>query len=307
MEQIIAIDTARKLKEYTIEFNNLKDSYVFCNFYKGCGPHLSIEDRALKLEGSLVMLVRGGSEFDFDINLESYHVGPNTFIMAFPGNVVQLRKPLPDDIEASLLFFNMSFLQNVNINMSAIRLPPMVKKPSPVMQLTQEESDLLYKYFELLGLNTRDETDYHINKNIATSLIAATFYQLVQFEHKRIIDVPEDTRPTNGNAGSRRNEYVREFIRLVHVHFVRERSVSFYAEKMFISPKYLSLLVKESTGRSASRWIDDYVLMEAKNLLRFSGKNIQQVAYALNFSTQSSFGKYFKHLTGMSPTEYQKS
>jgi len=182
----------------------------------------------------------------------------------------------------------------------------MVKKPSPVMELSQEESDLLYRYFELLGLNTRDETDYHINKNIATSLIAATFYQLVQFEHKRIIDMPDETRPNNG-GGSRRNEYVREFIRLVHVHFVRERSVSFYAEKLFISPKYLSLLVKEATGRSASRWIDDYVLMEAKNLLRFSGKNIQQVAYALNFSTQSSFGKYFKHLTGMSPTEYQKS
>ncbi|MDE7032691.1 MAG: helix-turn-helix domain-containing protein, partial [Muribaculaceae bacterium] len=53
--------------------------------------------------------------------------------------------------------------------------------------------------------------------------------------------------------------------------------------------------------------IDDRVIMEARNLLRYSGKNIQQVAYMLNFSNQSSFGKYFKHLTGMSPTEYQKS
>ena len=66
-------------------------------------------------------------------------------------------------------------------------------------------------------------------------------------------------------------------------------------------------MVKETTGKSAANWIDDFVLMEAKNLLRYSGKNVQQVAYALNFTNQSSFGKFFKHLTGQSPTEYQKS
>ena len=108
------------------------------------------------------------------------------------------------------------------------------------------------------------------------------------------------------NSGSRRSSYVHDFMRLVHLHYTRERSVNFYASQLFISPKYLSLLVKEATGRSAARWIDHFVITEAKNLLRFSGKNVQQVAYALNFSNQSSFGKYFKHLTGMSPTEYQK-
>ena len=108
-------------------------------------------------------------------------------------------------------------------------------------------------------------------------------------------------------AAPRRSSYVQDFMRLVHMHFTRERSVNFYASQLFISPKYLSLLVKEATGRSAARWIDHFVITEAKNLLRFSGKNIQQVAYALNFSNQSSFGKYFKHLTGMSPTEFQKS
>ena len=96
-------------------------------------------------------------------------------------------------------------------------------------------------------------------------------------------------------------------MKLVHVHYTRERGVRFYADKLCISPKYLSLLVKETTGKSAANWIDDFVLMEAKNLLRYSGKNVQQVAYALNFTNQSSFGKFFKHLTGQSPTEYQKS
>lgn len=94
---------------------------------------------------------------------------------------------------------------------------------------------------------------------------------------------------------------------LVQLHHTHERSIAFYADKLFISPKYLSHIIKEATGRSAAAWIDEFVILEAKNMLRFSNKNIQQVAYALNFNTQSSFGKYFKHITGMSPTEYQKS
>ena len=86
-----------------------------------------------------------------------------------------------------------------------------------------------------------------------------------------------------------------------------ERAISFYAEKMFISPKYLSLIIKESTGKSAGEWIDQYVIQEAKNMLRYSGKNVQQISYELNFPNQSSFGKYFKNLTGMSPTAFQNT
>lgn len=250
-----------------------------------------------------MILIKSGTPFDLDVNLETYRVGPNCLVAAFPGNVVQLHELLPDDLEAYVLFFNMSFLQNVNINMSSIAVPPLLQRPESVRELTESECALIVRYFELLQINTLDDTNRQINKSIATSLIAAMFYQLVQFYHKRLIgSVAISRHPTN-----RRNDYVREFLKLLHVHFIKERSVTFYAKRLFISPKYLSLLVKESTGRSASRWIDDFVLMEAKNMLRFSGKNIQQVAYALNFSTQSSFGKYFKHLTGMSPTEYQKS
>ena len=96
-------------------------------------------------------------------------------------------------------------------------------------------------------------------------------------------------------------------MQLVHRHHGSERTVRFYADKLFISPKYLSILIKEATGKSAAEWIDEFVILEAKNLLRFSGKNIQHVAYALNFPNQASFGKYFKHITGMSPSQYLRS
>jgi AraC-like DNA-binding protein len=80
--------------------------------------------------------------------------------------------------------------------------------------------------------------------------------------------------------------------------------VSFYAEEMNLTPNYLSGLMKTYSGKTASEWIDEYVIIEAKTLLKFSGFNIQQVAYKLNFPNQSTFGKYFKRLTGMSPKSY---
>lgn len=258
----------------------------------------------MKLTGTLLLLVRGGRPFEIEINLEKYMLQPDTFMAIFPGNVVKLLEAAPEDLEAFTLFFDIKFLQNVNINMSAITIPPLMQRPQPVQHLTRDEADLLTRYFELLHLNTFDDTNRQINKNIATSLIAAMFYQLVQFYHKRLTGIITDSAV---QPVGRRHDYVRDFIKLVHLHYIRERSVSFYADKLFISSKYLSMLVKDATGRTAARWIDDFVIMEAKNMLRFSGKNIQQVAFALNFPTQSSFGKFFKHITGMSPTEYQKS
>ena len=155
---------------------------------------------------------------------------------------------------------------------------------------------------EMIHTNTTFNTEPVYVRSISRCLMAAVVYQLIQMGRNR---AKTDEPVTPGMA--RRNNYVRDFIKLVHQHHKRERSVAFYASKLFISSKYLSSLVREASGRSAAEWIDEYVILEAKNQLRFSGKNIQQIAYDLNFTNQSAFGKYFKHLTGMSPTEFQRS
>ena len=94
---------------------------------------------------------------------------------------------------------------------------------------------------------------------------------------------------------------------LLASYYDKERSVRFYAEKLNLTSNYLSGIIKDYTGKTASEWIEEYVILEAKALLKFSGLNIQQVAYELNFPSQSMFGKYFKKQTGMSPKVYIKS
>ena len=85
----------------------------------------------------------------------------------------------------------------------------------------------------------------------------------------------------------------------------KERSLQFYADKMCLTPKYVSGTIKSFSGKGALDWINEYVVLEAEMMLRYTKMSVQEIAYALNFPTQSAFGKYFKQQTGMSPREYR--
>ena len=105
-----------------------------------------------------------------------------------------------------------------------------------------------------------------------------------------------------------RKEYIFErFYESLIPSYQSERSVKFYADQLCLTPKHLSGVVKEISGKTVGEWIDELVILEAKALLNSSSMNIQEIADRLNFANQSFFGKYFKHYTGMSPKEYRKS
>ncbi|MDM8174887.1 helix-turn-helix domain-containing protein [Olivibacter sp. 47] len=97
------------------------------------------------------------------------------------------------------------------------------------------------------------------------------------------------------------------FTKLVADNFKEERSVDFYAKKLFITPKYLSEVTKDVSGKTASAIIAEMVIMEAKSLLSIPSLTVIEVADFLNFSDMSFFGKYFKRYTGVNPTSYRKT
>ena len=90
---------------------------------------------------------------------------------------------------------------------------------------------------------------------------------------------------------SRKEELFEQFLQLLFEHCKEQHVVTFYAEKLFITPQYLSLILKELTGKSANKWIDDALIVEAKMLLKAPQATVQQVADILHFSDQSTFGK----------------
>ncbi len=285
------------LKDISAEFCALGESYAYARITSA--PRMTTPTPR-KINGMIMLMVKNGS-IDLEINLQRYLIEADSFVVLTHGAMVNMYSD-SDNVEIYMMCFSTDFLHTVNINFSAVSMQSFIDHRSPAQAMSKTESSVIMRYFDLMRLNATAKVSEQIEGSIASSLLAAMFYQLVQFHYKRI-----GTATATKGQRSCRNAYVHDFIKLVHVHYSHERSVKFYADKLCISPKYLSLLVKEVTGKSAARWIDEFVTMEAKNLLRFSGKNVQQVAYALNFSNQSSFGKYFKHMTGQSPTEYQKS
>ena len=108
-------------------------------------------------------------------------------------------------------------------------------------------------------------------------------------------------------AKERSSEYFERLMTLLADNYREQRNVEFYAERMSISSKHLSRVIRGYTGKSVHQWIDEFVALEIKNLLKYSNLSIQQISFELNFPNPSFMGQYFKRITGLTPGEYKKS
>ena len=117
----------------------------------------------------------------------------------------------------------------------------------------------------------------------------------------------DDTSNRLSNGISNREKIAQTFRKLVAEHFPEHKEVAFYATALHITPKYLSEVLQAELGKPAKAFIDEYVAMEAKSLLKQTSLSIQEICYWLGFEDASHFNKSFKKLTNMTPTEYRKS
>ena len=295
MDKFIENANPAAIKKYSTQFSSFGNDYVFSRITRST-QITEFTTNNLRLGGMTIVMCLNGS-IDINVNMESYTLTSNT-LMVIGNSILSVSNVDWNNLDAYVFVVSPEFIRDINFEVNIMTSMSITSNRPPLMKLNDEEMMLMSRYFDLIHYNTVDNTDARFVRSISRSLIAAAVYQLMQF-------VTNHTEPGDSPQLSRKANYVREFMMLVSQHYRKERGVAFYASKLFISPKYLSLIIKESTGQSAARWIDNFVILEAKNLLRFSGKNVQQVAYELNFTNQSSFGKYFKHLTGMSPTQFQ--
>lgn len=310
MSTILNLRQLASLEKFSTEFSALSDDYLFArlvssdiDYARSVSPR-DHGDGPLRIDGMSWLLCLGG-KMELEIDLSPCTLTANSMVVTTPGSMIEIKSIDSEELDCYMLFVSSTFIRDINFDPNVLasmgRREP-YRRPGNMLQVSESEAATMSEYFRLLHKNSAGDGDDIYTKSIARNLIAALTYEVMKIltsrvDHSQIASAPH----------SRRVTYVHNFMRLVHDHHSRERSLSFYAERLFISPKYLSLIIKEATGHSATEIIDSYVILEAKNLLRFSGKNIQQIAYELNFPNQSSFGKYFKHLTGMSPSEYQRS
>lgn len=238
-----------------------------------------------------IICLRGTSEGE--INLKPYRTQPSSMAIILSDQILQ-HKYMSEDFTGLFIVMSKKFTQSLNIQEA---LPLFISvRENPTIPLTPKAVVSMVDYFYMMQKVIRME-DNPYRLETVRNLIRAFFYG-VGYQFHEI---------SENKSQSKQEILVENFLNLVKDYYKEERGVKFYADKLCITPKYLSTLIKENSGRSANEWIDSYVILEAKALLKSTNMTIQQISDELNFPSQSFFGKYFKRLVEVSPKEYRKS
>ncbi len=166
----------------------------------------------------------------------------------------------------------------------------------PVVRLQEDEGRLQNELLSLIkGFYNKKPSP---NK-------AEMLRHLVMVMINMISEMYSELPNSKSSPKSRTHEIIDDFYQLILKHTKEHRNVNFYAEKLHLTPQYLSTFLKEKTGRSVAQWVDHILILEAKTLLKSTNLSIKEISNALNFGETSIFCRYFKRISGVSPTSYR--
>lgn len=247
---------------------------------------------------ALIIGVGTEGETSLTSNLQEFRLKKDSLFIFSPKHILQVQSN--NRFKAHLIVIAPDFLKRINIDTKRMMSLFLQFGSLPCMELTHAESQSLRSFISMVEQELKgSETDF--SSEIIGGLIAATIYKVGDILTHYLTEHPEVDSPIHNRA----EEYFRQFTELLGEHYKHERSVGFYARQLCITPKYLTTLIKRISGKSVSEWIDNYVILEAKTLLKYSNMSVQEIAYYLNFPNQSFFGSYFKRNAGMSPSQYK--
>lgn len=238
------------------------------------------------------------------INLHEFEFRSGSLFLNVPGNIVKLSEFVDsrkEDQRYTVVAMTREFLSGLRMDINKIFNEGLSMLGNPSIELTEQQQSLVHDYISLIcnvvkhnAINTREAVN---------SMLSSLFYVVSGIGSEKIRKMGSEVR----RSSSRSKMIFEQFIKLVSEYHLQYRNVGFYADKLCLTPKYLSKLIKTATGRSAPDWIDAYVILEAKNLLKYSNVTIKEIVFRLNFPNQSVFYKFFKTRTGMTPSEYRNS
>ena len=263
-------------------------------FISGTDENLSpVMHHLWKLEGGAIYFCRKGWAHA-TINLKDYEIVENTQVVLLPGTIIRING-CSSDFTASFFGFPKEMFME-----ACMRFEPIFFrfiKEQPCYVLPQENTGAINGLIRATTAIYNDRENRFRNqiaKNHLQSFMLDIYDKCYRYFGKHKIE-----------GGTRQDEIFKSFVSLVHEHCASQREVSFYADKLCISTKYLTGICKAVTGDSAKKIIDDFAILEIKVLLQSTELTVQEIADRLVFPDQSYLGRYFKRHEGMSPKEYQ--
>ena len=237
--------------------------------------------------------LRGRAELN--VNLEAYTITPDCLI-AKPPHTINQWIAMSDDFETLTIFFTNQFIR-ANQVLALDRFSFFDSVSRHIMPVTAPQSATITAC--LRGIQRTYDNPHPYRTELLRNLISNLLYEAAAiYDQQRVISQAVQTRS---------QVLASEFRKLVTLHGSTERSVKFYADELAITPKYLTEIVKEATGKTAGASIEDIVILEAKVLLQNPALAVSQIADRLHFSDPSTFSKFFKKSTGISPIAYKQA
>ena len=239
--------------------------------------------------------------------------------LEYDGNVVQLQKNdlflymvhstatnfmASSDFNCRQIWFGRGELFNIDIYKQISVADMSNLKLNPVVHLNGDDLKLCDTYFQLLRDRMKFSTSV-LTPNIVRSLLGTMLLEMLSIMRRNSEQMAEEVQHEEINSSLHKKRIVDDFIRLVEESDGRIRRVDEFASQLNITPKYLSIIVKEVMNRRPSNYIQLYTLKAIERRLRFTDMTMQEIANDLNFPNPSFFGKYCKEHLGMTPLEYR--
>ena len=235
-------------------------------------------------------------EVMYQLDTQKQVIKPGDILIVSDRHVVDSYRH-SNDMEGLCIMMSVHFFREIIQNVSDVSSLFLFSRQHPVMSLEQKEIDTFKEYFQVIKQKICDQRN-HFRKDLIKTLLLAMFYDLSNIIYR----VQYNDKPQ-----TRADAIFTHFIKLVEKNYRQERRVGWYAAQLNITPKHLSETVKNASRRTPNEWIDDYVTLELRVLLKNSTKTIKEIAQELNFPNQSFLGKFFKEHVGVSPSKYRKS
>ena len=239
------------------------------------------------LHGWMTMLYNG----------RQVHYTKDDLIIYTPGDVVSVIN-ISDDYRGICLVADKDFAFESPTMRNAIRAAylPVVELSEPRLTLAEKDNHHL---MELMCIIRR----YLLSAGHPfRSECLRTTYGLFLLELNAI----QERTIGNRRFPKRIEELFFDFLRLVPIHFAEHHDVGFYASELCITPRYLSQIVRDISGRTVVDYINQMLLMEASYLLQQTSLPISDIAVRLHFSETASFTRFFTRMKGMTPREFRK-
>lgn len=235
--------------------------------------------------------------FCFDVDKKKFTARAGETVFLSEGNNFSIGE-LSDDLRVSILFYHIDPIREILGSSIVAMYLYTTLTPEPCYVWTSGEESDLARYIALLGRHRKSAQNPFDNHECKLLLLTLT-YRLCSIYSRRIIE-------EKNVAGHKIDTFIK-LIRLIEKYYMQERGVAFYADKLCLSPKYLSALSKSVCGYTVQELVFRAIIRKSIFWLKNTNKSVQEISDDLNFPNASFFGAFFKKQTGLAPSYYRIS